>query len=144
MDLAKRLRSRGYRLTPQREAVFAVLEENEGRPLTPEEIHARAAAKSSGMGLATVYRTLDLFCGLGIAFPVHLKGGNRYFELDSGKHHHHMECLSCGGVELLEECIIDELVERVKDGSDFLITSHCMSLFGYCPACLDMGKARRE
>ena len=144
MDLAKRLRSRGHRLTLQREAVLAVLEENEGRPLTPEDIHARAVAKSTGLGLATVYRTMDLFCGLGIAFPVHLRGGNRYYELDSGKHHHHMECLACGEVELLEECIIDELVERVKDGSDFLITAHCMSLFGYCPACLEKGKEGKE
>lgn len=144
MDLEKRLRSRGYRVTPQREAIFGVLEDNEGRPLSPEDIHATAGAKHPGLGLTTTYRTMDLFCDLGIAFPVHLRGGHRFYELNSGKHHHHMECLSCGNVELLEACMIDDMVELVRDGSDFLITSHCMSLFGYCPDCLERGKGKGE
>ena len=137
MDLARRLRSRGYRVTPQREAVYRVLAENEGQPLSPEGVHALARAEHAGLGLTTVYRTLELFCDLGIAFPVHLRGGARFYEINQGKHHHHMECLSCGTVELLEVCLIDDIVELVRDGSDFLVTSHCMSLFGYCPRCLE-------
>ena len=144
MDLEKRLRSRGYRVTLQREAVFEVLEDNEGKPLSPEDIHAMASARYPGLGLTTIYRTMDLFCDLRIAFPVHLRGGHRFYELNSGKHHHHMECLSCGTVELLEACMIDDMVELVRDGSAFLITSHCMSLFGYCPDCLEGGRARGE
>ena len=140
MDLAKRLRSRGYRLTPQREAVLGVLERNEGRPLSAEDIHSMAAEEYPGLGLTTVYRAIYLFCDLGIAFQVHLRSGNRYYEIESGKHHHHMECISCGRIELLETCMIDDIVEVVRDGSDFLVTSHCMSLFGYCPQCLDGGK----
>ncbi len=140
MDLGKRLRSRGYRLTPQREAVLGVLEENEGRPLTLDEIHDLATERLPGLGLTTIYRTMDLFCELGIALPIHLLGGNRCYEINSGKHHHHIECISCGRLELLEACMIDDIVELVRDGSDFLITSHCMSLFGYCPQCLESRK----
>lgn len=137
MELQKRLRSRGYRVTRQREAVFRALEESGSRPLSPDDIHAMAVAKCPGMGLSTVYRTLELFCDLGIASPVHLSGGSRFYELNSGGHHHHMQCLSCGAVELLEACVIDEIVELVRDGSDFLVTAHCMSLFGYCGGCLE-------
>lgn len=79
MDLGRRLRSRGYRLTPQREAILGVLRENAGRPLSPEDIHAMAGKKQPGMGIATIYRTMDLFCELGIAFPVHLRGGYRFY-----------------------------------------------------------------
>ena len=96
MDLGRRLRSRGYRLTPQREAILGVLRENAGRPLSPEDIHAMAGKKQPGMGIATIYRTMDLFCELGIAFPVHLRGGYRFYEINLGKHHHHMECIACG------------------------------------------------
>jgi Fur family ferric uptake transcriptional regulator len=142
MDLGKRLRSRGLRLTPQREAVLGVLEENEGRPLTPEEIHGMAAIEYPGLGLTTVYRSIDLFCELGMAFQVHLMGGHRYYEINSGKHHHHMECIACGRLELLETCVIDDIVELVREGSDFLVTSHCMSLFGYCPQCLEKGRTQ--
>ena len=144
MDLEKRLHSRGYRVTPQREVVYAVLEENEGKPLSPEEIHNLAREKHEGLGLTTVYRAVELFCELGIAFPVHLRGGHRYYEVNSGKHHHHMECISCGELELLEACMIDDIVELVRDGSDFLVTAHCMSLFGYCPSCLESGRSKVE
>ena len=144
MDLGRRLRTRGFRLTPQREVVFEVLKNNEGNPLSPEEIHAEAVLKHPCLGLATVYRTLDLFCELGIAFPVHLRKGHRFYEINTGKHHHHMECISCGSVELIEACMIDEIVEIVRDGSDFLVTSHCMSLFGYCRDCLAVGRAKES
>lgn len=140
MDLEKRLRSRGYRMTPQREVVYRVLREHEGQPLSPEEIHTQACKKYPALGLTTTYRSLELFRELGLAVQVHLHGDSQYYEINSGKHHHHMVCLSCGSVEVLEACLIDELKEIVRDDSDFLVTGHCMSLFGYCPTCLGPAK----
>lgn len=137
MDLEKRLRSRGYRVTPQRAAVFQVLEEHEGKPLSPEDIHDLACRTHPGLGLTTIYRALELFCHLGLALTVHLRGNSRYYEINRGIHHHYMVCQSCGCVEILEACTIDELKELVRDDSDFLVTSHCISLFGYCPDCLE-------
>ena len=131
------MRSRGYRVTPQREVVYRVLMEHEGKPLSPEDIHDLACEKYPGLGLTTIYRTMELFCELGIALSVHLHGESHYYEINTGKHHHHMVCLSCGSVEVFEACMIDELKELVRDDSDFLVTSHCMSLFGYCPQCLE-------
>ncbi len=141
IDLEQRLRSRGCRLTSQREAVLEVLEENQGRPLRPEDIHALAAKRLPGMGLTTVYRTLELFCELGIIAPVHLASGRNYFEVVAGKHRHYMECISCGGVETIEVCMIEELADKVRSGSDFQVTSHCLSLFGYCGECSRKGVA---
>jgi len=141
MDLEKRLKSRGYRITPQREAVYRVLAENEGRPLSPEAVHEHAVKKRPGLGVATVYRTLELLCKLGLATQVHLHGEERYYEVNTGKHRHHLVCLSCGSVEAVEACMIDELKELVKDDTDFLVTEHCISLFGYCSGCLKGLKA---
>ncbi len=137
MDLDKRLRSRGYRVTPQREILYGVLLENEGKPMSPEDLYKLALDKQSGIGLTTIYRSMELFCELGLAYRVHLHGESMYYEINTGKHHHHMVCLSCGSVELIEACLIDELKELVRDDSDFLVTSHCMSLFGYCQRCLE-------
>ncbi|RJP31278.1 MAG: transcriptional repressor [Actinobacteria bacterium] len=142
MDLGKRLRSRGYRVTPQREVIYRVLQENEGKPLSLDDIHSLACEKRPGLGLTTVYRTLDLFRELEVALPVHLHGDSQYYEINEGKHHHHMVCLSCGDVELLEACLIEEIEDIVRDGSDFMITGHCMSLFGYCPDCLERGRGK--
>jgi Fur family ferric uptake transcriptional regulator len=136
MDLVKRLKNRGHKLTPQRETVFAVLSENAGRPMSPEEIYRSCAEKNPGIGLTTVYRTLELFRKIGVALSVHLHEGSQYYELNTGKHHHHLVCMGCGTVEQVETCIVDEMNDMIRDDYDFLVTSHCLSLFGYCPVCL--------
>ncbi|MFW6113766.1 MAG: Fur family transcriptional regulator [Actinomycetota bacterium] len=135
MDLEKRLKTRGYRMTPQRRSIYEVLEENEGYPLCPEDIHFLGRDKLPELGLTTVYRTMELFTELGIALPVHMHEESQYYEVNSGGHHHHMVCISCGSVEIIEACLIGELKELIRDDSDFLVTSHCMSLFGYCKHC---------
>ena len=136
MDLGGRLNSRGYRVTPQRETVLKVLGENEGIPMNPEDVYRLAKEEYPGIGLATVYRTLELFCDLGLVLRVHLHEGSQHYEINTGKHHHHMVCVSCGSVEKFKGCVVNELEESIREGSDFVVTSHCLSLFGYCPACL--------
>lgn len=136
MDLRARLKSRGHKLTPQRALVFQVLTENAGRPMRPEDIFRCCAEKGGSMSLPTVYRTLQLFTRLGVALPVHLHEDAQYYEINLGKHHHHFVCIGCGTVEPVEACMIDQMKEVVRDNHDFLITSHCLSLFGYCPGCL--------
>ncbi len=139
MELARRLRSRGYRSTPQREAVFDVLSDSAGRPIDAETVVRLAREKKPGLGVATVYRTLDLFMELGVIQGVHLHEGAQHYELSTGKHHHYVVCNSCGSTHMLEACTVDRLEEALKDESDFVVTSHCMTLFGYCPSCLPSG-----
>lgn len=140
MDFGTRLRSGRYRVTPQREVVYEVLERSRGRPLNTEEIYRSCAESRSGMGLATVYRTLELFCDLGIAHHVHLHESSSYYELTAEDHHHHLVCVGCGSVEPFRACLVGDMETMVRDEHDFLVTSHCLSLFGYCPDCLPAGR----
>ncbi len=141
MDAERRMRTRGYRVTPQRRAVLEALSENVGRPLDPAEVHGLARRKLPGIGLATVYRTLELLRELGIALPVHLHEESQHYELNTGEHRHHLVCLACGEVMPYRGCDLEELEERVRDESDFLVTSHCLSLFGYCGSCQAPGRS---
>lgn len=134
MDYEKRLSSRGYRLTWQRRAVYEALSSSEG-PITAEELYHAAIRKGLGVGLTTVYRTLEIFKELEIASEVHLHENFRFYEMNKGDCHHHLVCVSCGEIEKLHKCMIDEIRDSLKDESDFLITSHCLSLFGYCGPC---------
>ncbi|MFH1150808.1 MAG: transcriptional repressor [Actinomycetota bacterium] len=140
MELSRRLSSRGYRRTRQRDAVFDVLAENAGRPMKAEEVLVLAKEKAPGIGIATVYRALELFVELGVAQQVHLHERSQHYEVDTGHHHHYMVCVSCGSREQLDACTIDKLEDMIKDETDFLVTSHCLGLWGYCPSCLP-GKA---
>jgi Fur family ferric uptake transcriptional regulator len=141
VDLESGLHERGYRLTPQREAVYDVLLENAGRPLSPEEIRRECAGRAPGTGAATVYRCLDLFCQLGIAQHVHFHESAHYYELCGDEHHHHLVCVACGQTTPIESCMVEEMEKAIRSETDFLVTSHCLSLFGYCSRCRREGVA---
>ena len=60
----KQLHESGFKLTPQREATVLVLLENEKDHLSAEEIYFLVKQKSPEIGLATVYRTLEILTDL--------------------------------------------------------------------------------
>jgi Fur family transcriptional regulator, ferric uptake regulator len=120
-----KMRGRGYKATPQRTAVLRALAAEQHQSL--EEIRARC----SGVGLVTVYRTLDLFSELGIVRRLDLGDGARY-EL-AEDHHHHMICESCGDISEFEECPLDP--ERLPFGSGFEVRSHSLEVYGRCVGC---------
>lgn len=134
-ELSARLRARGYKTTPQRKAVYDVLMERKGTPLTPDEIHRACLEAGCDLGLTTVYRSLELFCEAGLAQEVHLHEPSQYYELDDGAHHHHLICTGCGAVEQFETCVVDEMTDRIRVDHDFVVRSHCLSLFGQCTRC---------
>ena len=67
----EQLRAAGYKITPARSAVLAVIEQ-EGEHLNPAEILAQARTIHPRIGRATVYRTLELLTQLGLVRPIYL------------------------------------------------------------------------
>ncbi|NPV58841.1 MAG: transcriptional repressor [Actinobacteria bacterium] len=141
MDAHGRVKSHGYRMTRQRRAVIEVFAEHPGRPLNPADVHLLASEKMPDIGLATVYRALELLCELDVVRRVHLHEEAQHYELNTGEHRHHLVCVSCRGVFPYRGCDLEELEERVRGESDFQVISHCLSIFGYCGECLASAKA---
>ena len=127
MDLSTvvgKIRGRGYKATPQRLAVLGALAAEQHQTL--EGVRARCP----GVGLVTVYRTLDLFSEIGVVRRLDLGDGPRY-EL-AEDHHHHLVCESCGAVSEFEECPLD--LRRLRD-IDFEVASHSLEIYGRCAGC---------
>ena len=119
-----KIQGRGYKATPQRLAVLGALAAEQHQSL--EEIRARCP----GVGLVTVYRSLDLFSDIGAVRRLDLGDGPRY-EL-AEDHHHHLVCESCGAVSEFEECPLD--LRRLQD-VDFEVASHSLEVYGRCAVC---------
>ena len=121
------MRGRGYKATPQRVAVLRALAAEQHQSM--EGIRARCP----GVGIVTVYRTLDLLGGLGIVRRLDLGDGARY-EL-AEDHHHHAICESCGDISEFEECPLDPA--RLPSGGDsgFEVRAHSVEVYGRCAAC---------
>lgn len=132
------LKEKEFRLTPQREAILRILLENEENHMTAEDIYAYTRERNPEIGLATVYRTLELFEGLGVISRLDFGEGGRKYEFagDRDKHyHHHLLCLGCGEITEFNEDLLEDLEERIARQSDFKIVDHSLRFFGYCKQC---------
>lgn len=124
----------GYNLTgPRRRILDAFLRES--KPVTASEIHRRISKQ--GIDLASVYRTIELFCRMGVLAEVdHIPEGRRYELSDEYRpHHHHLICRGCGKIQDFEDCFLEEFEKVVRRKAGFRVTRHDLKFFGLCRAC---------
>jgi len=131
----KKLRERGFRLTPQREMVLRVMHQMAGFA-TAEEIFQRVQELSSAIDISTVYRTLELLQEFQMVSVVDPGDGQRRYEL-VGVHgpHIHLVCQDCGEVTPIDLDEFQEFVDHVRRRLGFTIDISQVSLPGYCNAC---------
>ena len=132
MEIVKRLiKEKGQRLTSQKREVLSALQ---NKPQTVLEILAFVQSKKSTIDKATVYRILTSFVELGIVKEIHLRDREVRYELSDCKHHHHLVCESCGGIEDVELCE-EALLKEVQKQSSFKVKNHSLEFFGTCKRC---------
>jgi Fur family ferric uptake transcriptional regulator len=119
------------RNTKQRAAIREVVEEA-GRPLSADEILAGASGQVSGLGLATVYRSIKDLLDEEWLTAVELPGEPPRYERAGKAHHHHFHCCTCGKVFEIEGCP-SEVEKLVPPG--FRVSRHEILLHGSCPVC---------
>jgi len=131
--LSRRVREAGFKLTPPRLAVLQVVEEDCNH-LSTSEIFRRAQLIQPGVGLATVYRALELFTELGIVRPITVGDGPpTYIRAEGG--HHHLVCSACGTVIEFDECGSANLAAELAARYNFQIQSHLLEFYGLCANC---------
>ena len=136
--LAERLRSRGLRLTAQREQVLAAVAALEHA--TPETIGARlreaAAPGGAAPDTSTVYRNLELLERLGLVWHTHLGKGAPVYH--SAEHPHlHVVCQECGQISSVDPTLLDAAAERLAADLGFQLDVGHVALSGTCRACRD-------
>lgn len=126
----------GQRQTRQRGVIAGILENAHG-PLTIPEIHdlAQRAKPGSKVGIATVYRTLNLLVDNHRARIVILPSGETRYEAAGHKgHHDHFQCRSCARVFDIDACLLG-LPDGAMIPGGFRVETHELTLMGLCPAC---------
>jgi Fur family ferric uptake transcriptional regulator len=126
----------GYRLSGPRSAVVETLDDL-GCSVTAKEIADRLHEQGQDVGVASIYRTLELLDRLRLTRRVDAaEGVARYEPLDpSGAHHHHLVCDSCGEVSAFADPQLERAIERLADRVDYAIDAHDVTLRGECPSC---------
>lgn len=143
LQLSEYLTGQGLRSTTQRDEILQVFVDA-GQHLSAEELYVRVKKNHPGIGYATVYRTLKLLAGAGLADERRFEDGfTRYeYKAADGHHHDHLICTKCGAIIEFENERIEALQQDVARKNRFLVQSHKLELYGLCAAC--QGKKRTE
>jgi len=130
------LRSRRLKMTRARELVFREILSAPGVHPNADDIRRRLRAKKSEIGLATIYRTLNLLVGSGLVTAVDLGEGHSHFEPErNDTAHGHLICLSCGRVQEFAQTGIQEAIHRIGQEKGYRLDKFSLQVFGFCREC---------
>ncbi|MGB3159927.1 MAG: Fur family transcriptional regulator [Carnobacterium sp.] len=136
--ITEKLHHSGFKLTPQREATIKIVLEKETEHMSAEEIYLAVKRKNSDIGLATVYRTLEILTDIEVVNKISFDDGLARYDLkkEGDKHfHHHLLCLKCGGIEEIAEDLLELVEQDVEKRFDFQIKDHRLTFHGICKNC---------
>ncbi len=140
-DLRQKLQERQHKMTPQRQIVLQIFLDHPGEHLSAEDVHGILRDNHSEIGLATVYRSLELLSDLGILQKMEFGDGCSRYEVNAidpdTHHHHHLICTKCGKVIEFEDDLLENLEQDIENKSGFRIMDHQVKFFGYCKECQD-------
>lgn len=104
--------------------------------LTAQEVFDGLRADGREVGIASVYRALDLLTRLGLVRRVDM-GAASGFEpaLPGGHHHHHVVCDRCGKVSSFEDQALEDAIDRLSRRLKHTVAEHDVVLRGNCPDC---------
>ncbi len=133
--LSDHIRQKSLRSSEKRLTILEAFLEAD-RHLTAEELYAAVRKKDPSIGIATIYRTLQLFTECGISGELSLGDTvTRYYPTGGKEHHDHLICLRCGRVVNILSSGIEKTQERLARKNGFLLESHRLDLFGVCGDC---------
>lgn len=130
----EKLQQSGYRLTLSRRTVVEVIAES-SRALSPLQVYDVARLRHRGLGLVTVYRTLEKLEEMGLIQRVHQPQGCQAFIAGFSGHQHMVLCSRCGKVQFFDGDNLDGLINTIHTETGYRIHDHWLQLFGLCAEC---------
>lgn len=124
----------GRRSTRQRTAVSDLLDQLADFR-SAQDLHEELRKRGEGIGLTTVYRTLQSLADAGEVDVLRTDTGEAIYRRCSRHHHHHLVCRSCGRTVEVEGPAVERWADRVAEENGFSQISHTVEIFGTCGTC---------
>jgi len=142
-EFKRLLKEKGLKVTSQRLLVLEVLAEHQDRHMTAEDVYELVKEDYPEIGLATIYRTLQLLLEMQLVDRINLDEGYVRYEIgelfSDGKrgkhHHHHLICKNCGKILPFKDDLLDELERRIEEETGFHVIDHELKFYGQCEEC---------
>ncbi|MCB0949257.1 MAG: transcriptional repressor [Mycobacterium sp.] len=122
------------RATRQRAAISALLE-NLDEFRSAQDLHDELRRDGQGIGLTTVYRTLQQMAATGLVDTLRTDTGESVYRRCSDHHHHHLVCRACGSTIEIQGGQVEAWAAEVAREHGFSDVSHTIEIFGICSKC---------
>jgi Fur family ferric uptake transcriptional regulator len=122
------------RSTKQRAAVAELLDDLDDFR-SAQDLHEELRKRGEGIGLTTVYRTLQSLADAGEVDVLRTDSGEAIYRRCSQHHHHHLVCRVCGRTVEVEGPAVEKWADRVAEENGFSEVSHTVEIFGTCSNC---------
>jgi Fur family transcriptional regulator, ferric uptake regulator len=122
------------RSTKQRAAVAELLNDLDDFR-SAQDLHEELRKRGEGIGLTTVYRTLQSLADAGEVDVLRTDSGEAIYRRCSSHHHHHLVCRVCGRTVEVEGPAVEKWADRVAEENGFSEVSHTVEIFGTCATC---------
>lgn len=137
--LKEKLKETGFKITPQRRAIIETLLKHKDKHLSSEEIYDLVRVDCPEIGLATVYRTMQLLDDVGVISKLNLDDGCIRYEIcldkEDSHNHHHLICKNCSKIIEVKEDLLDSIERQIQETYKFEIMDHDLKFYGLCEDC---------
>jgi Fur family peroxide stress response transcriptional regulator len=127
------LRDKGFKVTPQRLAIYKVLANTKAHP-SAEMIFNQLQPMYPTMSLATVYKTVEILREIGLIQVLNAGEDSFRYDADTSAHSH-VRCMGCGRVDDLYEVDSSDFISEVAGKTPYVLTGQQFYFYGLCPAC---------
>lgn len=133
-DITEVLRKKGFKVTPQRLAIYKILMEGHHHP-TAEMIFEKLQSRYPTMSLATVYKTVEVFREMGLVQSLNMGEDKARYDANMEPHVHAI-CDECG--EIIDIMGVDmiSMQNQVVEKSGYQIDESQVYFHGKCPGCI--------
>jgi Fur family ferric uptake transcriptional regulator len=129
------LRDHGLPVTAQRMAIADIMLRSD-RHLSADDVARALAQRESGIGLATVYRTIELLLKSGLLVERDFgEGFRRYEPARDIPHHEHLLCTVCGKVREFRDERLERMTTLVAEAHGYARQRHRLVIYGVCDDC---------
>lgn len=127
------LRDKGFKVTPQRLAIYQVLANSKAHP-SAEMIFSQLQPSYPTMSLATVYKTVEILREIGLIQILNTGEDSFRYDADTSMHPH-IRCLDCGRVDDLHDVESASFIQDVAKKTSYRLTGQQFYFYGICPDC---------
>jgi Fur family peroxide stress response transcriptional regulator len=141
-QIVKKLRSKGYKITPQRLAICKFILSSKNHP-SAEQIYREVRKTYPTISLATVYLTLDLLRNLGFVEELGFSDQSSRYGPNSSPHIN-IVCPKCGKIYDYEAAKIKKLSSQIVEETGLTPLRQRLDLYALCDSCAQEAETEQE